>query len=413
MFVKENIMEYKPKWHFSEKAVCIFGFLCAILVSTPHSYAQEPILLSYQRNFVRANLSAKVNILQDALTDDRSGEFIGQLYEFALGFVLQNADLLRNDPEMIALAGIACRGVGRIGYKSSAETLWRVFIVYRDSLTRVEVLNALGVLGKGNVQIIENINRYLAEQNTLFRVGISPDLPSLLACISALGKLGDKSSFPVLFSAMIAGYAGKAGDEAAHALTMIDGDYKQFLVDALKKNAPVEKLAAFRAGLNNRNFSAYERAELAETALEVSLANYSGAQENEEALRNLRYLSIPVLTEVKWTRAAAQVIRHYYRVQTDYTEGKADKKYLLEAIKCLGAMGSSDAAQVLSLQLGLFNSQTERNGSVDEQIILAVINALGEIGDKAAFDYLLYIGYLSYPDTIQLAARETLNRLKW
>jgi HEAT repeat protein len=358
-------------------------------------------------------LSAKISILQDAATDDRAGEFIGQLYEFALGFILQYADLLRNDPEMIALAGRACRGAGKAGYKPSAETLWKVFTAYQDSLTRVEVLNALAVLGKGNARIIGNINRYLTDQNNLFRSGAAPDLPSISACVSALGALGDKSSFPVLFSAMTAGYSGGISRGAGNALTMIDGDYKYFLDDVLKRNVPVEKLAAFKAGLDNKKFSDNERAELAETALEISLEYYSGTLENENALRSLRYLSIPVLTKLKWTRSAAHVIKHYYRVQTDYSEGKADKKYLLEAIACLGAMGNSEAAQVLALQLGFFNSQTERKGSVDEQITLAVINALGDIGDKAAFDYLLYIGYLSYPDTIQSAAKEALTRLKW
>ncbi|MDR2095449.1 MAG: HEAT repeat domain-containing protein [Treponema sp.] len=406
-------MEYGPKWYFFGKAVCGFGFLFALLVFIPQSHAQEPILLSYQRNFVRANLSTKANILQDALSDDRSGEFIGQLYEIALNFILQNADLFRNDPEMITLAGIACRGAGKAGYKASAETLWKIFTVYHDSLTRVEVLSALAILGKGNIPIVENINRYLTECNRLFLSGIPPDLSSVSAAVSALGNLGDKSSFQALFSVMTAGYSAGVGDEAARALTMIDGDYKHFLVDVLKKNVPTEKLAAFKAGLNNKKFSEKDRAELVETALQVSLEDYSGSRENEDALRGLRYLSIPVITELKWTRATAQVIKHYYRVQTDYGEGKADKAHLLEAIRCLAAMGNSEAAQVLILQLGFFNSQTERNGGVDEQITLAVIHALGEIGDKAAFDYLLYIGYLTYPDTIQLAAKEALNRLKW
>ena len=85
----------------------------------------------------------------------------------------------------------------------------------------------------------------------------------------------------------------------------------------------------------------------------------------------------------------------------------------MEAIVCLGVMSSSEAAHVLALQLGFFNSQTERTGEYDEAIVLALINALGELADKAAFDNLLYIGYLNYPDKIQSAAREALARLKW
>jgi HEAT repeat protein len=106
-------------------------------------------------------------------------------------------------------------------------------------------------------------------------------------------------------------------------------------------------------------------------------------------------------------------VRNFYRVQTDYAGGAAPREKFLEAIECLGAMGTSEAAQALALQLGFFNFQTEKNGDYDEAVILALINALGELGDKAAFDYLLYVGYLNYPDRIQASAREALNRLRW
>jgi hypothetical protein len=76
-------------------------------------------------------------------------------------------------------------------------------------------------------------------------------------------------------------------------------------------------------------------------------------------------------------------------------------------------MGTSGAAQALSLQLGLLNSRMERNRDYDPDILISVIGALGDIGDKVAFDYLLYIGFLSYPDSIQNAARDALNKLKW
>jgi hypothetical protein len=76
-------------------------------------------------------------------------------------------------------------------------------------------------------------------------------------------------------------------------------------------------------------------------------------------------------------------------------------------------MGTSEAAQALSLQLGLINSTMERTREFDEELLISVIEALGNIGDKVAFDYLLYIGYLPYPDSVQTAARDAMNRLKW
>jgi HEAT repeat protein len=389
------------------------GLVFFVFSMIPVLSAQETILDAYERNFIRAGLSAKAGILRDAATDDRSPEFIGQLYEFALNFALRNAEILRDDPDMTALVVLASRGAGDAGYKKSVDTLWQIFSVYHDSLTRVEVLGALAALGKGNAPLVEELNRFLADQNSRYRSGMSPDYPTLSACISALGALGDASSFPALFSAMIAGYPDAMVREVAKALGSVQGDYKQYLIDVIRNNPPAEKLAAFRAGLNAGRFGPAEQGQLAEIALETALGLSPGNAEGEAAVSALRYSAVAALTELQWTWASSLAIKHFYRVQTDAQNGAVPRERLVEAINCLGAMGSSDAAQALALQLGLLNSQTERNGVFDEAVTLAVVRALGTIGDKAAFDHLLYISYLSYPEHIQAAAREALAHLKW
>jgi HEAT repeat protein len=396
-----------------KKKIRLAGGCVVLMLLAPALFAQETILGSYERNFIRASLSTKAGILRDAATDDRSPEFIGQLYEFALDFSLRNAEILRDDPDMIALTVLACRGTGTAGHGASVDSLWKVFLAYRDSLTRAEALSALALLGKGNIQVVENLNQFLANQNNLHRSGMGSDYPTLSACISALAVLGDKSSFPVLFSAMIAGYPNNIAQEAARALGSIQGDYKQYLIDVIRKNPPAEKAAAFRAGIGNDRFGNAEKGQLAETALEVSLSLSPGSGEGDPDIAGLRYAAVSALTQLQWTGASPLVIKHFYRVQADYQNGAASRERLLEAINCLGAMGSSDAAQALALQLGFLNSQTERSGEFDDAITLAVVKALGAIGDKSAFDYLLYISYLSYPEHIQAAAREALTLLKW
>jgi hypothetical protein len=383
-------------------------------------FSQDAILVSYERNFLRASLASKAGILMDAAVDDRASEFIGALYDFALRFVLESGELLKDDPDMIALAGIAAKGAGEAVYTPAAETLWQVFNLYRDSHSRVEILRALAILGKGNAGMVENLNQYLVDQTNYYRSGMVPDYPTLRACIAALAAIGDDSSYPALFSAFLASFPGSFGGEITEAMGSIKGNYLHFLVELIRRNGPAEKLAAFRLGSGNSGFSPAEKGELAETALEVSLDLFpgnSGADSRSDAgwvaASSLRYESVQVLTELKWTRAAPLAIRHFYRVQTDLGNGAVPRERLLEAVNCLGAMGNSESSQVLALQLGYINSQTERGGIFDEDLILALIHALGEIGDKVAFDYLLYIGYIDYPERIQAAARESLNRLKW
>ena len=387
----------------------IAAFLLAGLFSAWKLAAEEAILASYKRNFIRASLSAKTGILIDAATDDRAGEFIGELYEIALQFALANGRFLRDDPEMISLVTVAARGAGTAGNADSIKSLWELFGIFQDAHTRVEILGALGVLGRGDRQVIANLNQLLDGKNRSFRAGRSLDnaYPVLRACIAALGSLGDDSSFPVLFAAMTSGYPQAIVQETLRALNALPNIDKGFLLDVIRNNPFNEKAVAFRLGAYNERLSPAERAEIARTALEVSLYAYGPAEDA------LRYDAVTVLTRLGWSPAAPLALRNFYRVQTDFLSGASSRERLLEAIASLGVMDSREAAQTLTLQLGLINSRTERTGEFDEAITLAIINALGELGDQVAFDHLLYISFLNYPDRIQASAREALNRLRW
>ena len=374
-------------------------------------FAQDQILQSYMQIFSRADLSAKTGVLRDASADSNAHETIGGLYDFALRFALYNSQILKDDPDMLKLINFAARGAGDSGYIESLNTLWNLFSGYQDSLTRAEILMAIGKLGKGNSIVIDNLNNYLKNQSAAYNFGIRIDYPVLSACIAAVAELGDSSSYPALFSVIATDFPEVIILEALGAMDLIRGDYKQFLIDVIHKNPSEEKLAAFKAGMNSYSFGPAEQGQLAEVALEQSLA-FSSVEDNA-LLSALRYSAIAALTQLRWTRASALAIRHYYRVQTDFQQGLAGKRRFLEAIACLGAIGSSDAALALALQLGLINARTERTGSYDEDITFAVIQALGLIGDKSAFDYLLNISYLNYPDHIQAAAKEALDRFRW
>ncbi|MDR3144727.1 MAG: hypothetical protein LBU21_00460 [Treponema sp.] len=377
------------------------------------AFGQESVLRSYERGFIRANLSGKMDILRDAASDAGAAEFIGAFYRFALDFVLQNAEVLRDDPDLNNLAMAVCRGLRNTGSREDVETLWQVFSSFRDSGVRVTVLNTLALLGQGNAVIRNSLNLYLANQNSRYRSGMAPDYPVLLACIAALGVLGDDGSYPALFSALTAGYPEAVTREVSEALGGIGGNYQQYLISVIRNNPPVEKLAAFNVGTRHAGFTEVERGEIAEIALETALELYPGGWENESSAAQLRYQAAQVLGELQWTRATELLIRHYYRVQRDYGSGIVSRERFLETIRNLGAMGSSEAARVLALQMGYINAQMEQNGYFDESITLEAVNALGRIGDKVAFDHLSYIGYLPYPEGIQNAAREALSRLKW
>ena len=392
-----------------------FLLLFIFLVTLSYNlYAQESILLSYERNFIRASLRDKTDILLDAARDRNSSEFIGSLYEFALQYIISHSALLRDDPDMILLLATAARGTGTVHHRASIPSLLYLLDMFTDTHSRVEIIGVLSILGQGNSLVITSLNRFMENQNSSFRAGNNPDISVTRAAVTALGELGDNASFSVLFNTLTSAYPQAVIQDTLRALDSIGGNHRDFLINIIYSRPFTEKAAAFRIGAYNERLSSSERAEIALAALEVSLnAVLSPSSTEFQTAASLRYDAITLLTRLRWSPASNLAIRNFHTVQMDYAGGNAPRERLLEAIQCLGVMSTTEAAQTLALQLGLINSHLERTGDYDEAVLLALITALGELGDKAAFDSLLYISYLNYPDRIQASAREALNRLQW
>jgi hypothetical protein len=390
-------------------ALCILGSLAA--------QDADSIALAYRRNFARASLGTKLELLKEASGRDDAADAMGPLFDMALRFAVDNSALLGPDSQLKDLAVLAATETGKTAYAKAVDDLWSLFQSYRDQDVRRAAVTALGYAGSGEARVAENLNAFLASQNSLFRSGSQPEYPALEACIEALGALGDGSSFSVLFSAYVAGYSTELTAKAAEALGSIKGDYRGYLLRVIAKNPPLEKSAAFAAGMDNTNFDSDDRGELAEGAMSAALAATERAASFSpveiQALRSLRLASARELRSLKWQRASPLAISHFRLMLSDYAKGAASKAEFLEAIDCLGAMGSTEAAQTLAIYLQFVNGQTEQGVPFDEEIILADIDALGELGDKAAFDYLLQIGYLQYTEAIKHAAKEALLKLRW
>jgi hypothetical protein len=375
----------------------------------------DALTLAYRRNFARASLVTKLELVKEASA--RGGAAMGALYGMAIRFAVDNAALLGSDPQLKELAVIASSEAGKAAYAKSIDDLWALFQSFQDSEVRAAALAALGNAGSGEARVAENLNAFLASQNSLFRSGAQPEYPALEACIAALGQLGDGSSFPVLFSSYVAGYAPAIATKAAKALGSIKGDYRGYLIRVIAKNPPLEKSAAYAAGMENANFTNADRGELAEAAMSAALdASGPGASLSPveaQSMRELKRTTARQLRDLKWQKASPVAARYFSVAQADYAKGAATKADFLDAISCLGAMGSTEASQALSIYLQLVNAQTEQGSPNDEEVLLAVITALGGLGDKAAFDYLLQIGYLQYSEKVKKAAKDAMLNLRW
>jgi RNase P/RNase MRP subunit POP5 len=129
--------------------------------------------------------------------------------------------------------------------------------------------------------------------------------------------------------------------------------------------------------------------------------------------REIRKMAVLALGERQWSAATPLLIENFDATLQETDRGLADKSLLLEAIAGLGNMQSSEAAVRLTQYLVLLNSYAEKGQGYDEQIVMAVVTNLGKLGDKTAFDDLMYVQYLNYSGNIRNAARTALEKIKW
>ncbi|MBU0926416.1 MAG: hypothetical protein KKA67_01585 [Spirochaetes bacterium] len=391
-----------------------YAIFAAILISgLVRVSAQDSTELidTYRRNFIRSSLGTKLELLKEASAYDSVD--MGPLYDTAVQFVLGNASLLATDAILRDMSVLSVNMIRKYKYAPAAENLWQLFGVYKDSLVRVPLLQTLADVAGGNKTILKELNSYLDTQVSLFKSGVRLDLAVLDAAVFAVGRLGDSSSFPYLFAAYTASVSKAITDRAGVAMAALSGDYAAFLADVIRTNPPAEKSAALEAGLRGDALPAEKRAELAEVALSVGVSYQSSVPGDQVFIVALRTSAARELTTREWQKASPLAIKHFYDFQIQYNRGQVSKSNFLESIALLGAMGTTEAAQALSLYLQLVNIETEQGKSFDEQVTLAVVNNLGRLGDKSAFDYLLYIGYLQYPESVKKAARDALQKLRW
>jgi len=394
------------------KRIVIIG---VFIFLTPYLYSDSPVLQSYIQRFISADLTAKAEILREASANPTFTES-AEFYAHALQFALSSYAQMGNARDMNNIVIISVNALRKTHPRLTApefDILWRLSLEYPDSYVKAEILVTLGVLGKGNRNLVNNINIYLTEKCLSYRLGMVVDYMVVSACISAIMDLGDSSSYPALFAVICAGFPEVITSEAYGALELLNGNLHQFLIGVIVNNPPEEKFAAFKAGVNSGRLTVSQRGQIAELALEQAFAASLVDDEEDSNITAMRYAAVLALTSLRWTRASALAIRHYYRVQAEYLHDAVPKDRLIEAIACLGAVGNSDAALTLGLQLGLINARTERTGSYDAEITMAIVRALGSIGYKAAYDHLLDVENLPYSEDIHNAARESIDRLKW
>jgi len=386
----------------------------ALLAAAASGYAQDAqrVVETFKRNFAIGSLDVKIQILQDAASG-KTAPAMGPLFQQAVVFVIDNVSLVPTDARFDQLASLAAEQIGVVGFVPGRSSLLKLFQAGVDSQTRARAATALGLLAAGDEDIVANLNRYVDSQNVMFASGKPPDTVVIAACFQALGRLGDPSSFPILFAGMNLGYGDKLTATARTALLAIKGDFKAMLLGVIGSRPLAEKQIALQMALDSDKLSDDARAQVVEFVLDLSLHTSVVDVPSKDLLRNMRSLAAANLAAHAWSHATGLMIEHLDLTIGEFDKGLVDRTHLLGAISALGSMATHEAAVRLTQLLLLINSYTERGKTYDELVVSAVLQNLGNLGDKVAFDDLMYTQYLAYSAAVKKVARAALEMLRW
>ena len=372
--------------------VCAMS-LCATL------WAQE---LS---DFYRGDLQTKIRVLK---ASSARGDATVALV--ALDFSATAASTLKGDGQFLELTETAVKsltaGNCRGREKEVGEKLCRVFTLFDERSVKAALIDAFSVFF--STESLRLVNDYFYSRMQ------SPgemDEPLLKATLF-LGNNGNSASFNMLFIADILGVWPNYSSILADAYgNLAEGSEKEIL--QLLATVPVSKKIRILKRLDeNPKISKKICGEAAENALSQAI-NTSGGKEPTADQLELTLLALKLVSQTSWTRASAPVGSCFSLLKAQYEAGRVSEDDFSDAIREIASISSPETAKELSSYLDQLNKQTERSGAASEAVVLSVIDSLGGLGDKTAFDSLLYTTYLDYPEEVISAARTALANLKW
>ena len=376
------------------KKIISFFLLSSILLANVSG--QE-----FKKKFIKGNITDKTAAVREA-----SGQEGIWLSQKAIDFVLENNDIIGTDRDMDGLAVAAVLSLPNDYVYGLSETektkVLEKFINLFEKFSRsntVQIAVQSKVLSlKDNINtspFTEVLNKFLQSSTVL-----SSDSSLLKSVINSLGFIGNNISFSILYNNL--------NDKRYSA-------YYPEIEETIKKLIPVSMnevlqiIHSHDAANTQRIFNLVKDAEISTT----NLCEISENILNDSPIISLKFDALVILNSHKWTRASNSVLTFFASAQNDFQNELITEEQFVSLIESLVNISPLDAVNPLIKYLGELNQQLEYNNSVAQNVVLAVINSLGAIGDKQAFDSLLSVTYLYYPEPFLSAARQALAGLRW
>lgn len=366
-----------------------------------------------KKKFIKGNLSEKTAIVKQAPVNE-----VVELATDAIDFAINNKEILGDDKELAVLAVVGITMLPQSYFESIDDVkkaemnnkFLTLFNNFKDDAVRIAVLNKLSNVNIPAEEFTITLNEIMLGDDI-----ISANKNFVKTVINTLGIIGNSNSFDILYNLLNNNTWSYYVNDIENALGPIAQKSSKNVIDLIKKGSIADCRRIFDLIQKNEKNSQFFKAEVAENVLAQTIYIVGTTSFDDKELVSLQLDSIRVLTKYKWTRAARTMVAFFDIAVSEYEAKQMSHTEFIEVIKGVSVIVPIDAVSICSNCLVGMNKKKESGkfSESDEKVVLALISALGAIGDKAAFDSLLAVTYYNYSDNVITAARNALARLKW
>ena len=370
---------------------------------------------SLKIKYLKGNISEKTSAVKEA-----TGEDSWWLCENALDFVLNNKEIIGNDRELDALAVATILSISN-DYVSTLLSETQKFVLmnkYIDLFSKYEssatvqtaviskVISQKDILNYNDFTAI--LNSYISK-NSLNQI----DSSVLKSILTAFEYIGNNQTFLILYTLWNNPKNIDYSQNIENALVSLIPISMNEVLNIIHQKDINKITAIFNLAKNNTKISRNSACEIAENVLNESILLSDDSSKITDDYVKLQLSALEILSENNWTRASAIALSYFDFSKKLYSEKKLTDSDMQIVISSLSNIAPLNAVLPLSKYLEELNSKKEQKDEISSEIVLTVIKTLGAIGDKSAFDSLLAVTYLDYPESVLSAAREALAGLRW
>ena len=379
-----------------------------------------------EKDFIKGSISEKIALIPTLNSTD-----LLKVAQKGLDFSIENAATLEYDEELSALA-LACvnafpteesklRQFNEEQSLKITEKFIAIFRLFKNRDLRLAIMEKLPAYSQKNKRLVMTfLNDYLA---TAFKS--NEDGNNVLeSAITLLGEVGDKESLSIVFNIWQKKIWPEYKAAIDKSLILLSQDSFSDVIRIFSACTIDDSAYYFTLLKKSETISKNFLCQVAETALLIIINNAENLKiKDKNARSSLTSFQIEAqsfLAENKWSHAAPVVNSNVLLAKKAYDQKMMSEKEFVTIISTAVQIPSSQLAQSLTDILSDCNKKAESSSSkADEDgfpaksVVLALISALGVLGDKTAFDTLLYVTYCSYPIDVVDEAKKSLSMLQW